>query len=73
MPRRAIASQTVPTGLPGVAPPGPAMPVTATDHVASECASAPSAIAPATSALTAPWAAIRPGSMPSICVLAAFE
>ena len=44
-PRCAMASQTVPTGFPGVAPPGPAMPVTATATWRSEWASAPSAIA----------------------------
>ena len=53
-PRAAAAKCTSPTGLPGVAPPGPAMPVIATARSASECASAPCAIASAVSRLTAP-------------------
>ena len=72
-PRAAVASHTVPTGLSGVPPPGPAMPVTATAKLAGERASAPSAIARATSALTAPCAAISAAATPSSSVLAAFE
>ena len=49
------------------------MPVTATARSARECASAPSAIACATSALTAPCAAISAAGTPSISDFAAFE
>ena len=48
------AKWTSPTGFSGVPPPGPAMPVIATARSAGEWASAPSAIARATSSLTAP-------------------
>lgn len=46
---------------------------TATAIEASERSSAPSAIARATSSLTAPWLSINQGLMLSIAVLAAFE
>ena len=72
-PRAAVAIQTVPTGLAGVPPSGPAMPVTATAKPAGERASTPSAIARATSALTAPWRAMSAGATPSSSILAAFE
>ena len=49
-------SQTNPTGLPSVPPPGPAMPVTPTPTSASSAARAPSASASATSSDTAPCA-----------------
>jgi hypothetical protein len=52
--RMAHAKQTVPTGLSGVPPSGPAMPVTATATCAALCDSAPIAIARATGSLTAP-------------------
>ena len=45
---------TSPTGLPGVAPPGPAMPVQLTATSAPLARSAPSAIRRATASLTAP-------------------
>ena len=68
-----MAIQTVPTGFVGVAPSGPAMPVTATAKVAGERASAPSAIARATSALTAPCASISAAGTPSSSLFAALE
>src|SRR5882724_2845275 len=52
----AQANHTVPTGLPGTAPSGPAIPVTATATCAPERRRAPRAIARATASLTAPWA-----------------
>ena len=45
---------TVPTGLPGSAPPGPAMPVADTATSQPSAARAPSAMAHAVSSLTAP-------------------
>src|SRR5262249_20289641 len=51
-PRRAQPIKTSPTGLVGVPPPGPAMPVTEMTISAREWARAPSAIAAATSSLT---------------------
>ncbi len=53
-PRRPRPIHTVPTGLPGSAPPGPAMPVTDTATSASSSRRAPWAMARAVSALTAP-------------------
>ena len=50
----ATASHTVPTGLSGLPPPGPAMPVTATARSTPSAPLAPSAIARATASLTAP-------------------
>ena len=44
----------LPTGLPGTAPPGPAIPVIATATLARERRSAPRAISRATGSLTAP-------------------
>src|SRR5204863_21776 len=52
--RSAVANTTVPTGLEGEPPPGPAMPVIATAISASDAASAPRAIAQAVATLTAP-------------------
>src|SRR6185312_17342632 len=49
-PRRPLPNQTRPTGLAGVPPPGPATPVIATESSTGACASAPAAIAAATSA-----------------------
>ena len=49
------------------------MPVTATARSARECAMAPSAIARATSPLTAPCDAINDASTPSISVFASLE
>ena len=62
-----------PDGLAGRSTPGPAMPVTDTARSTGACARAPSAIAAATSPLTAPWAAISAAGTPSISVLASFE
>ena len=55
---------------PRVAPPGPAMPVTATATSAWERTSAPCAIARATASLTAPCSAMRSADTPSISALA---
>ena len=63
--RRAKPNSTRPTGFAGVAPPGPAMPVTETARSTGARASAPCAIAAAVSALTAPCAAIVSGGTPS--------
>ena len=52
--RAATAKCTRPTGLPGVAPPGPAMPVIDTARSTPARSSAPTAIAVAVSLLTAP-------------------
>ncbi|KOF52270.1 hypothetical protein AD428_21305 [Achromobacter sp. DMS1] len=53
--RRANPKHTMPTGLPGVAPPGPAMPVVDTARCApGEASSTPLAISSATGSLTAP-------------------
>jgi hypothetical protein len=68
---RASASHTVPTGLPGTAPPGPAMPVTATARCTGARFSAPSAIASATGSLTAPCARSSASGTPSSSDLAA--
>jgi hypothetical protein len=67
----ASASHTVPTGLPGTAPPGPAMPVTATARCTGARVSAPSAIARATGSLTAPWVRSSASGTPSSSDLAA--
>jgi hypothetical protein len=61
------------TGFVGVAPPGPAMPVTETAKSTGARASAPRAIAAAVSALMAPCAAIVSGGTPSSSDLASFE
>src|SRR5690606_26100510 len=66
----AVPKQTVPTGLSGVPPAGPAMPVTATESPVPIRAQAPAAMAAATSSLTAPWRPIRAASTPSIPALA---
>ena len=57
-------------GLASVAPPGPAIPVIEIATSAFERSSAPSAIAPATSALTAPKLFNSECETPSDCVLA---
>ena len=54
--RYASANHTVPTGLPGMAPPGPAMPLTASATFAPVRSIAPSAMARTTASLTAPVA-----------------
>ena len=54
LPRRAQAKWTSPTGFAALPPSGPAIPVTLTAISAREFLSAPSAIAAAVSALTAP-------------------
>lgn len=59
--------------LAGTAPPGPAMPVTATAHSARACASAPSTIARTTGSLTAPYAVINDAGTPRHSLLASFE
>ena len=66
-------NHTVPTGLSGVPPVGPATPVTATLTCARECRTAPNAIARATTSLTAPCAATRSGSTPSASAFASLE
>ena len=58
-------NHTVPTGFSGEPPVGPAIPVTAMLALASECRTAPNAIARATTSLTAPCCAMRDGSTPS--------
>ncbi|OJW63971.1 MAG: hypothetical protein BGO65_04990 [Afipia sp. 64-13] len=59
--------------MPGVAPPGPAMPVIATARLTSACSSAPNAIAVAVSLLTAPKVVSVAVSTPSIACLASLE
>src|SRR6201996_8977445 len=71
--RAATAKCTSPTGLPGTAPPGPAMPVIATARSTSARSSAPTAIWIAVSLLTAPKVASVSASTPSIARLASFE
>jgi hypothetical protein len=56
-----------------VAPPGPAMPVIETARSTGAWARAPSAIASATSGLTAPCARIICAGTPSSSIFAAFE
>ena len=56
-----------------VAPPGPAMPVIDTERLAGEWRSAPSAIARATSSLTAPTLSSTACGTPSSACLASFE
>ena len=56
--RGSTQKHTVPTGFSSVPPPGPAIPVIATAVSAPKRASAPSAIAAATSGETAPWRSI---------------
>jgi len=71
--RAAAAKCTRPTGLPGVAPPGPAMPVMDTARSTSAVSSAPTAIAIAVSLLTAPNASSVEALTPSIARLASLE
>lgn len=71
--RAATARCTNPTGFPGVAPPGPAMPVIETARSTSACSSAPNAIAVAVSLLTAPNVSSVEVLTPSIACLAALE
>ena len=61
---------TRPTGLVGVAPPGPAIPVVAIERLTPARASAPSAIASATSLLTAPTRSSSAAETPSSSSLA---
>ena len=68
----ATPKHTVPTGLPGTAPPGPAIPVMDTESCAPECSRAPQAISRAVSQLTAPNAASVSAFTPSISSLARF-
>jgi hypothetical protein len=72
-PPRLQAKHTVPTGLPGTAPVGPAMPVVDSATWALLLANAPSAMAAATSTLTAPTWAIRAAGTSSNAVLEALE
>src|SRR5947207_4276402 len=71
--RAATAKCTRPTGLPGVAPPGPAMPVMATARSTPAFSKAPIAIAVAVSLLTAPNVASVVALTPSIARLASLE
>ena len=71
--RAATAKCTRPTGLPGVAPPGPAMPVIDTARSTPAFSSAPIAIAVAVSLLTAPKVASVVALTPSIARLASLE
>jgi len=71
--RAAAAKCTRPTGFPGVAPPGPAMPVMATARSTSAFSSAPIAIAVAVSRLTAPKVSSVETVTPSIACLASLE
>src|SRR3981081_920616 len=71
--RAATAKCTSPTGLPGVAPPGPAMPVMETARSTPAFSSAPIAIAVAVSLLTAPKVASVVALPPSIARLASLE
>src|SRR5665213_4391484 len=71
--RAATAKCTRPTGLPGVAPPGPAMPVIETARSTPAFSSAPTAIAVAVSLLTAPKVASVVALTPSIARLASLE
>ena len=69
----ATAIQTVPTGLPGVPPVGPAMPVVEMPYVAPVARRTPSAICSATLRLTAPYRFRLSGSTPSSAVFTSFE
>src|SRR3981081_3229980 len=71
--RAATAKCTRPTGLPGVATPGPAMPVMETARSTPAFSSAPIAIAVAVSLLTAPKVASVVALPPSIARLASLE
>src|ERR1700730_9579410 len=71
--RAATAKCTRPTGLPGVAPPGPAIPVMETARSTPAFSSAPIAIAVAVSLLTAPNAESVVALTPSIARLASLE
>ena len=66
-------NHTVPTGLSGEPPVGPATPVTATLTWAALRCTAPSAMARATGSLTAPCALMSAAGTPSSSVLAALE
>src|SRR5271167_3565773 len=72
-PRCASPKWTRPTGFSALPPPGPATPVIDTARSIGARASAPSAIAVAVSALTAPCAAITSGGTPSNSDFASFE
>jgi acetoin utilization deacetylase AcuC-like enzyme len=66
----ATAQWTSPTGFSGVPPVGPAMPVMARATSAPQARRAPSAMAAATSALTAPWARMTSSLTPTSRVFA---
>ena len=66
-----MAIHTKPTGFSSVPPDGPAIPVVDTQISNSKISLQPSAIAQATSWLTAPYRAIKFGSTPAILVLSA--
>src|SRR3954451_3391245 len=71
--RETTAKCTRPTGLPGVAPPGAAMPVMETARSTPAFSKAPIAIAVAVSLLTAPNVASVVALTPSIARLASLE
>src|SRR5437879_3230087 len=73
-PRRTAAqNQTVPTGLLGVPPSGPAMPVMATARSAPEVRSAPAAISRTVDSLTAPCSASVRAETPTSRIFAGLE
>jgi len=69
----AQAIHTVPTGLSGVPPSGPAMPLTASVHYTGARASSPPAIAITVWPLTAPPRASSSGGTPSSSVFEVLE
>ena len=71
--RRATQMQTVPTGLSGVPPPGPAIPVMPIPRDAPNREAAPAASAAATSADTAPYRAMSDGGTSANAALASLE
>ena len=68
-----MAMYTSPTGLPGVAPDGPAMPVTPRPIFARSVSRAPRASAPATTDETAPCEWMSWGATPARTVFASSE
>src|SRR2546423_4304171 len=68
-----MATYVSPTFLPGVAPPGPAIPVMPRPIFAPSRSRAPRASAPATTADTAPWPWMRLGATSARMVFASFE
>jgi SHS family lactate transporter-like MFS transporter len=69
--RVAQAKHTVPTGFPGTPPPGPAIPLIASDRSAALCVSTPFAISSTVASLTAPAVSRVAAETPSISRLAA--